>query len=228
LTAINPAGTFAAGFGGSTSVPSPSGSQAFRFNVAAVSFAGLPFIPSATTNFSEALALNDSASLIVGRARNASAQNVATAWTQVSGSTYAANELPLFGTATSSTALSVSGDGTSIGGAVGTDAAVWNASTFEARPLVDVIRGVGLEIPTECVLSNVTDLDFLGQKVVGEATCDLGAGSFKRVYELDVPFSVPEPGLAISLGIAVAYVVVLRGSAGSQGARPSRARLRQS
>jgi PEP-CTERM motif len=85
-------------------------------------------------------------------------------------------------------------------------------ATFEAHPLVNVVRGVGLEVPAECVLSSVTDLDFLGQKVVGEATCDLGAGPFKRVYELEVPFSVPEP----SLGSPIASLVMVLGFLGSK------------
>jgi len=222
--AVTPAGTHGVGYSGGTGAPTPNGRRAFINTLGSNTFTALPFIPSATTNFSEANALSDSRDTVVGRATNSTGSNIATAWLNVGGS-WSVNELPLFGTATSSAALAVSGDGLSIGGTVGPEAAVWDGVTLAAHRLSDIVQGIGLVIPPECVLSSVTAFDFAGFRVVGDATCDTGSGPFKRVYELEVPFAVPEPGIGLSLGLAIPFMMRLRRSAASQYVRRSHAGL---
>jgi hypothetical protein len=128
-------------------------------------------------------------------------------------------ELPLFGAATTSQGRAVAGDGLSIGGSVGDEAAVWNGITFEAMHLAGYVAGMGLTIPIECTLKNVTDMDLTGVRLVGEATCDTGSGPFTRVYELEAPVPLPEPGFGTALLAAIPLLTfVVRRKAGSVGA----------
>ncbi len=114
LRALTPAGTFGVGASGSSNVPAPNGLQAFRLQVAGRVFTALPFLPSATTNFSRAYALSDATDIIIGTATNSAGNNVATTWFD-SGGTYVVFELPRFGGATTSQGLAAAGDGFSLG-----------------------------------------------------------------------------------------------------------------
>jgi len=209
ILAVTPDGLFGVGLSSSSAASGTFDAQAFLINLTTNAITALPFLPATPINDASANALSDSTSLIAGTTDTTSSTSVATAWTD-SGGVDSITELPRFAGETVSSGLAVAGDGLSIGGSIGPQAAVWNGITFEARSVEAYALGAGLTIPPECELSSVTDMDGSGFRIVGDATCDTGGGPFKRVYELELPFAVPEPDLSLSLAIGVLAVTSRR------------------
>jgi len=202
---ISKNGMFATGFSGSTAVPSPSGRQAFFWIRNNSSFTALPFLPQASVNFSEGLAINDFGDIIVGRATNEVGENVPTIWIDT-GTSFQGIELFLPDGFTSGTALSVSGDGFTIGGASEGSAVIWDIflnppQVIELRNAMTLLGFTENEL-NNCFFTKVTDLNETGTRVVGEALC----GGEPRVFELASTVPVPEPGFVSGILLCLPFI----------------------
>jgi len=201
LLAMTPDGLFAVGLSDSAAATGTFDAQAISFDLTTNTTTALPFLAGTPHNDALANALSDDASIIIGNVDGFLGTPVAAQW-----SGGGITELPRLPGHTESAGLAVAGDGLTAGGSSGTDAVVWDTTTFGVRKLSGYVLGAGLTIPAGCLLTSVTDMDGDGLLLTGNALCS----GKQRVYELEMPYPVPEPSLPWGLMAGVGMLALRR------------------
>jgi len=196
LKALTADGLYAAGESTTGPASGTFGTQAVLYDMTTDSASVLPFLPTPFTPNAVAHAISDDATLVVGTHTG----TLPVEWTTAPA---AVNLLPTVVGTTSGTALAIAADGSAVCGSNGPHAVAWDATRGYVRRLDHIVPDA---VPVGCTLNSCTDMNAVGDRLVGNATCSGEA----RVYELQLPMPVPEPSGGLVAGALALVPLALR------------------